>query len=113
MKGFLLDENLPYRLRFPLALPVTHSTDLGESVSDTDVWNFAKQNSLVIVTKDADFSERIVTAQPPPWVIHLRIGNMRKGEFHGFLEKHWSRIFGFLPSSKLINVYFDRIETFS
>ena len=66
MKGFLLDENLPYRLGFPLALLVTHSTELGESVSDTDVWNFAKENSLVIVSKDADFSERIVTAQPRP-----------------------------------------------
>lgn len=113
MKGFLLDENLPYRLRFPLPLPVTHSTDLGDSPSDTDVWNFAKRNDLVIITKDADFSDRIAAAQPPPWVIHLRVGNMRKKDFHVFLEKHWGRIFGLLPTCKLINVYFDRIETLS
>jgi len=111
VKGFLLDENLPCRLRFPLPLPVTHSTDLGESPSDSDVWNFAKQKSLVIITKDTDFSDRIAATQPPPWVIHLRIGNLRKKDFHTFLEKHWARIFRLLPSHKLINVYFDRIES--
>jgi predicted nuclease of predicted toxin-antitoxin system len=113
VKGFLLDENVPYRLRFPLPLPVTHSTDLGDSISDTEVWNFAKQNEMVIITKDADFSDRIAAAQPPPWVVHLRVGNMRRNDFHAFLEKHWPRIFKFLPSSKLINVYLDRIETLS
>jgi predicted nuclease of predicted toxin-antitoxin system len=113
VKGFLLDENLPYRLRFSLPLPVTHSTDLGDSVSDTDVWNFAKQNDLVIITKDVDFSDRIASSQPPPWVIHLRFGNMRRNDFHTFLEKYWPKISGFLPVSKLINVYADRIETLS
>jgi len=44
-------------------------------------------------------------------VIHLRIGNLRKLEFHAFLEKHWARIFALLPANKLINVYFDRIES--
>ena len=110
MKGFLLDENLPYRLRFTLPLPVSHSTDLGESPSDHDIWNFAKKNKLVILTKDADFSDRIAAAEPPPWVIHFRIGNFRKIEFHAFMEKHWGKISGLLPAHKLINVYSDRIE---
>ena len=90
MNGFLLDENLPCRLRFQLPLPATHSTDLGDSVSDSDVWDYARKNGLVIITKDVDFSDRIAATQPPPWVI-----------------------FGLLPSSKLINVYSDRIETLS
>ena len=113
MKGFLLDENLPYRLRFSLPLPVAHSTDLGESPSDHEVWNFAKWNRLVIITKDVDFSDRIAAIEPPPWIIHLRIGNLRKCEFHSFLEKHWPQIFGLLPAHKLINVYSDRIEALS
>jgi predicted nuclease of predicted toxin-antitoxin system len=110
VKGFLLDENLPYRLKFALPLPVSHSTDLGESPSDSDVWNYARENSLVIVSKDTDFSDRIAATQPPPWVIHLRIGNLRKRDFHTFLENHWARIFGLLPANKLVNVYPDRIE---
>jgi len=110
VNGFLLDENLPCWLRFALSLPVTHSTDLGKSPSDTEVWNYAKANALVIISKDADFSDRIVAVSPPPWVIHLHIGNLRKADFHTFLERHWALIFGFLPAHKLVNVYFDRIE---
>ena len=110
MNGFLLDENLPCRLRFPLPLPVTHSTELGKSPSDTELWSYARANGLVIISKDADFSDRIASVQPPPWVIHLRIGNVRRRDFHTFLEKHWATIFGFLPAHKLVNVYFDRVE---
>lgn len=110
MNGFLLDENLPRRLRFQLPLPVTHSTELGKNPSDTAVWNHARTNGLVIITKDADFSDRIAAAQPPPWVIHLRIGNVRKRDFHAFLERHWATIFGYLPTHKLVNVYSDRVE---
>jgi hypothetical protein len=31
---------------------------------------------LVIVSKDADFSNRIITSAPPPWVAHLRFGKL-------------------------------------
>ena len=113
MKGLLLDENLPYRLCFPVALPIIHSTDLGNSVSDSDLWNYSKENGLVIVTKDADFSDRIAVADPPPWVIHVRFGNIRGKVFHEFFAKHWTKIFGLLPAHKLINVYYDRIEALS
>ena len=113
MNGFLLDENLPSRLRFPLPLPVKHSTDLGGSPSDTEIWNYAKANGLVIISKDADFSDRIAAEQPPPWVIHLRVGNLRKREFHAFLERNWATIYSLLPAHKLLNVYFDRVEAIS
>ena len=57
MNGFLFDENLPANLRFTPAFPVIHVSVLGESPSDTQIWQYAKQNDLAIVTKDADFSE--------------------------------------------------------
>ena len=110
MNGFLLDENLPRRLRFALPLPITHSNDLGNSPSDSDIWDYAKANGLVIISKDTDFSDRIAAVEPPPWVVHLRFGNLRKGDFHTFLERNWVAIFDLLPVHKLVNVYFDRIE---
>jgi predicted nuclease of predicted toxin-antitoxin system len=113
LNGLLLDENLPYRLRFPVGLPIIHSTDLGKSFSDTDLWNYSKENGLVIVTKDADFSDRIAVADPPPWVIHVRFGNVRGKLFDEFFDKHWAKIFELLPAYKLINVYYDSIEALS
>ena len=100
MKGFLLDENLPRRLAFALSLPVTHAKQLGSSPSDTELWEYARSNSLVIVTKDADFSDRILVSLPPPWVVHLRFGNMRRRDFHSFLASVWRDVEAHLPRHK-------------
>ena len=110
MKGFLFDENLPSRITFTPSLPVISSSTLSESSSDTQVWDFAKRDEPVIVSKDADFSERIILHTPPPWVVHLRIRNMRRREFHALLARVWPRVEALLKTHKLVNVYPDRVE---
>ncbi len=110
MKGFLFDENLPRRIRFTPSHPVVHVEMLGPSPDDAAVWECARQRELVIVTKDADFSDRILLAQPPPWVVHLRIGNLRRADFHAFLARIWPQVEALLTAHKLVNVYADRIE---
>lgn len=111
MKGFLFDENLPIHILFSPAWPVEHVTDLGERLSDTEIWEYAKTNNLVIVTKDADFSDRIITSSPPPRVIQLRFGNMRKRDFHAFLSRVWPKIEALIETHKLVNVYLHSLET--
>jgi predicted nuclease of predicted toxin-antitoxin system len=112
LNGFLFDENLPGRLTFTPSLPITPSKALGASPSDTAVWNHAREHSLAIVSKDGDFSHRIMLSTPPPWVVHIRFGNLRRKEFHRVLAKMWPLIEARLPSHKLICVYADRIESF-
>ena len=72
----LLDENLSRRLvpflqhEFPGSSQVTL---LGlESASDQEIWNRAKQDGYVVVTKDADFQELSLVWGAPPQVIRLR-----------------------------------------
>ncbi len=110
MKGFLLDENLPSKLRFTPSLPVLHAETLGVSPSDADLWVYAQTHELVIVTKDADFSERILLTEPPPRVVHLRFGNLRLKAFHGHLAKVWPRVEELLGTHKLVNVYLEYLE---
>ena len=110
MKGFLFDENLPRRNRFTPSLPLIHVEALGASPQDGAVWEFARSGFLAIVSKDTDFSDRILVSQPPPWVVHLRIGNLRRADFHEFLARVWPQIEALLPAHKLVNVYLDRIE---
>jgi predicted nuclease of predicted toxin-antitoxin system len=110
LNGFLVDENIPSRLMIAPALPVIHSRSLGISPSDTALWLYAREHSLAIVTKDADFSNRIMVSDPPPWIVRLRFGNMRRVEFHALLAKMWPHIESLLPTHKLISVYTDRIE---
>src|SRR6266436_4090428 len=60
MMGFLLDENLPRVPSLQPRLPVTYALELGARPTDSELWTHAEQNDLAIVTKDADFSGRIV-----------------------------------------------------
>jgi len=110
MRGFLFDENLPRVPSLQTRLPVTHALDLGSRPTDSQLWAHAQQNDLVIVTKDADFSQRIVLVEPPPRVVHLRVGNMRGREFAAWLEQIWPRVEFSIATHKLLNVYRDRIE---
>jgi len=113
MKGFLFDENLPSRLTFQPGLPVTSTASLGSSPSDTQVWDYAKREELVIVTKDADFSGRIILTTPPPWVVHLRFGNIRRRNFHALMARIWPQVEALLKTHKLVNVHADRVEGIS
>ena len=113
MKGIILDENLPRNVTFSPSIPLTHVSDLGPSISDSALWRHAREQELVIVSKDADFTHRMMLAPPPPWVVHLRFGNLRRREFHTLLAKMWPSIESLLPGHKLINVYADRVEAVS
>jgi len=108
VNGFLLDENLPGGLSFTPSLPVSHALDLGANPTDSELWSFAKERRLVILTKDTDFSDRILVSTPPPWIVHLRFGNMRRKEFHRFFAAIWPQVESLLPENKLVCVYADR-----
>jgi predicted nuclease of predicted toxin-antitoxin system len=111
VKGFLFDENVPTPLRFVPSLPVVHTTSIGRSLSDRQVWTWATQNAFEIVSKDSDFADRVMDTTPPPWVVHLRFGNLRRVAFETLLAVVWPRVESLLPTHKLIRVYADRIES--
>jgi len=89
MKGYLFDGNVPSRLRFSPKLPIIPLSNVGRHPSDSQIWDFARKHDLVIVSKDTDFSDRIITSSPPPRVVHLRFGNLRRNEYHALLTRRW------------------------
>ena len=110
MRGFLFDENLPKVPSLRSNWPITHACELGARPTDSQLWLYARDNDLAIVTKDADFSQRIVLSAPPPRVVHLRVGNMRRRDFDAWLLSCWPRIESLVPINKLVSAYTDRIE---
>jgi predicted nuclease of predicted toxin-antitoxin system len=104
MKGLLVDENQPAGLRLPSKLAAIHASEISASASDTVVWDHARRQRLVIVTKDADFSHRIIASDPPPWIVHVRLGNLRLRPFIQHLALVWPTIESLLPKHKLISV---------
>ena len=58
--------------------------------SDTDIWEFAKSNDYIIVSKDSDFHQRSFVIGFPPKVIWIQKGNCSTNEIQGILCKHFS-----------------------
>jgi len=110
VKGYLFDENVPSRLRFSPRDPIVPASKIGRKPTDSQIWEYARKHDLEIVSKDADFSDRIITNSPPPRVVHLRFGNLRRNDFHALLARVWPQIETLLKSHKLVNVYADRVE---
>jgi uncharacterized protein DUF5615 len=45
-----------------------------------------------IVSKDADFSDRVLLSPDGPNVIHIRVGNLTMAEFHRYLTSVWAEV---------------------
>lgn len=87
MPKYLIDANLPYHFSLWEGDEYVHVKGIDDQWSDTQIWNYARERDLTIITKDADFSDRNLLVGPPPRVIHIRLGNMRMQAFtKRFLE---------------------------
>lgn len=113
MLRYLIDANLPYYFSLWQGEEYKHMRDLGDDWVDRKIWDYAKEMKLTIVSKDADFSDRILLANPPPRVIHIRIGNLKMRDFHRAIAERWLSICQLSQSHKLVQVFADRIEAVS
>ncbi|MBV9788774.1 MAG: DUF5615 family PIN-like protein [Chloroflexi bacterium] len=75
----LFDQNLSHRLVALLADVYPNSVHVREiglnAASDTIIWDYAKRNGYMIVSKDSDFHQRSFVLGYPPKVIWIRRGN--------------------------------------
>lgn len=79
----LVDNQLPVALARFLSdkgIPCQHVQDLGmEMASDREIWDYARNRHIAIVTKDEDFLQMAdYQGSIPPQVIWVRLGNCRK-----------------------------------
>ena len=86
MSEFLIDANLPKRLRFWRDTACEFLPD--RHWPDHVIWRYARERELTVVTKGRDF-ERFALAASPPKVILLCAGSMSRRELWQLLEKWW------------------------
>lgn len=110
MLKYLIDVNLPRRFALWSGDEFVHIADIDDKMLDSQIWEYAKDNALTIVTKDADFSELVLLNNPPPRVIHIKFGNMKINDFYQFMNKSWLDICQVSENFKLVNVFVDKIE---
>ena len=75
----LVDNNLSFKLLQTLRILFPGSQHVSDALdarsNDILVWNHAKSNGFIILTKDNDFNERSQLEGCPPKIIHLICGN--------------------------------------
>lgn len=113
MARFLIDVNLPYRFSLWHGLEYQHVRDLNEGWTDDDIWAYALEHRMAIVSKDADFSDRVMFSTEPASVVHVRVGNLRIRELHEVLHRHWPWVLAHVERCRLIRLYADRVEAIS
>ena len=110
MIKYIIDANLPYYFSLWRGDEYQHVIDIDPNMKDSEIWKYAQENNLTIVTKDADFSDRVLLNNPPPRVIHIKLGNMKMKAFHNAIDTIWDEVLMMSREYKLIQVYTDKIE---
>jgi predicted nuclease of predicted toxin-antitoxin system len=92
----LLDQNLSRRLvgmlrdAFPDSVHVVE-VEL-DAATDREIWEYAGEHDLIVVSKDSDFRQLAFLHGPPPKVVWLRVGNASTAQVATVLLDHADRI---------------------
>ncbi|MGQ4649397.1 DUF5615 family PIN-like protein [Lyngbya aestuarii] len=98
----LLDENLSDRIIHRIVDLYPDSEHVKTlALTNTDdalIWEYAKANGFVIVSKDSDFHQRSLLYGHPPKFIYLRIGNSSTSKIVQILRDNFDTILQFEDS---------------
>ncbi len=108
----IVDENLPRTLVAKFGAGSLHATDLGERVTDGYLWLHARQHGRIILTKDADFFDRLSLEGSPPKVVWVRLGNLRRADLEEEILRRWPEVLNLLESANMVELHGDRLEAF-
>ncbi len=92
----LLDENLSDRIILQITdlYPDSKHVKTLALIQSEDVliWEYAKLNNFVIVSKDSDFHQRSLLYGHPPKFIYLRVGNCSTSKIVQILRDSYATI---------------------
>jgi predicted nuclease of predicted toxin-antitoxin system len=95
----LFDENLSPRLTDAFASEFpgsSHVTSIGlGGAPDLAIWEHAKANDFIVISKDDDFRSLSLVNGAPPKVIWMRVGNASTAEIEKFIRSSILRINNF------------------
>lgn len=106
---FLVDNQLPAALAKWLAShgqEAVHVLDLGlADAKDEEIWKYAQAHSLVLITKDEDFSRYASHRHGNVSVVWVRLGNCRTAALLSAFDSVLSQVIAAVESgNKLIEI---------
>jgi predicted nuclease of predicted toxin-antitoxin system len=108
--AYLIDANLPFRVHAWQTDAFLFVVKINPAWDDEEIWKYARENSLVIVTKDKDFLVKQAIAGAPPYVVHVKSGNLKLVDFVNRIEKVSPEVESLLQTHTIINIYADKLE---
>ena len=106
--SFLVDVNLSKYFSFFNNFVFVSDIDL--QMNDTEIWNYALKNELLILTKDNDFYNRFLVSSTAPKIIYFQVGNCSLKQLHLYFSENWAKIQTEVENSKLIIAKENHIE---
>lgn len=92
MRNFLVDVNLPKYFSYFKDDNFLFVSDLNLKMSDSEIWNYALNNQLIILTKDVNFFNKFSISEVSPKIIYFKIGNLSLNELHVYFNQNWLKI---------------------
>jgi predicted nuclease of predicted toxin-antitoxin system len=108
--SFLVDLNLPKYFSFFNENHFTFVSDIDLQMSDSEIWDYALKNELVILTKDTDFYNRFLISENAPKIIYFQLGNFSLKQLYQYFNDNWEKIQSEIENSNLIIAKENHIE---
>ena len=105
MFNYLIDENLPCDLPFWDKENFTHLSEVLNVKYDTDIWQYAIKNDLIIITRDTNFYYRTLASSVVPKVVWVKTGNMKKKKLNRFIKNSWRQV-----EKKLLSISYIKLQ---
>ena len=103
---FLVDAQLPPTIATWISEQghAAHAVrDIGMRDSpDAEIWNWAQENSAIIVTKDEDFAILASLHSPPPQILWVRIGNSTNANLRKRFAAVWPSVVALLQDGSAV-----------
>jgi predicted nuclease of predicted toxin-antitoxin system len=110
MPEFIIDANLPFDLEIWKNENFVFVLKINPFWNDDEIWNYARLNNLVIVTKDKDFILKQVLDGSPPKIVHIKFGNLKLNDFIYRIQFVWNKVEVLLETHTIVNVYLTKVE---
>ncbi|WP_409025097.1 DUF5615 family PIN-like protein [Flavobacterium sp.] len=109
--SFLVDVNLPKYFNFFNSTNFIFVSDLNLKMTDTEIWNYALKNNLIILTKDVDFFNRFLVSEKSPKIVYFQLGNFSLKQLYRFFSVNWQIIQFEIENNRLLIVKDNHIES--
>jgi predicted nuclease of predicted toxin-antitoxin system len=108
--SFLVDANLPKWFSFFNKKNFIHVVDINPRMKDDEIWEYAINHNMVILTKDTDFYSMSISVDLKPKIVCFQLGNMTLAELFHYFDLNWSTILNHLNEAELIIAERNRIN---